>query len=193
MKRIFIVFCLLFVLGVSAPFASASGADSFDKNSTLQDNIASWLEGSKNGYFPFDGFNSDGYFDIALIYLNDELGFTITGGMSLDNGFAAVKSTQLPADAADLLSYFFTSPVSVDSVSYYMLAGKETISYEWNGSLIDVVPGSLFIGFTLGGDYAGMDVVLLLKPAPAPTPVPAAVWLLGSGIAGLGLLRRKLA
>lgn len=66
------------------------------------------------------------------------------------------------------------------------------LNHDWvlNGKTLTV--GTLLIGFNDkgGGDSDFDDFILAAKPKPANTPIPAAVWLLGSGIAGLAGIRR---
>ena len=60
--------------------------------------------------------------------------------------------------------------------------------YTYQGSNVlqhDAVTGTQLNTFTVGNGGIAMAYV------PTVVPIPAAVWLFGSGLAGLGFLRRK--
>ena len=194
MKRIFIVFSLLFCLGVSAPLASA--ADSFDVNKTLAENLAEWVDGSKSSAQPLPGFGSSSLFDIALIYANPEAGLArAAAGLANYKGFDVVQNVSIRVTPDEMAGRFTSSNPMISKVNFFILAGTESLSYEWDGKLINVVPGTVFMDFCLGFGVEGMDMIVMFTPAGtfSAVPVPAAVWFFGSGLAGIAVLRRKLA
>lgn len=195
MKRVFIIFSLLFCLGVTAPMAIA--ADSFDANLGLSENLEAWTEGSKSMYFHMEIFGSESLYDATLIYSSEHFMQTRSYNENMEtyNGFRVFESVKLNTPSSDMITRFVAQPeYQLDNVHYYMFFGSESLTYEWDGQLIDVVPGSVFMSFCLGGPCYGMDMVVLLTPAGSrAVPVPAAALLLGSGLAGLAALRRKMA
>lgn len=192
MKRIFIVFSIVLCLGVSAPFADAS--NTFDLNQDLSVNLDIWTVLSTDSFYKMPQFSSTSQFDAALIYADPQLLLTYSGGVALPefNGFSVMQNTYFSDD--DLVAYFLPGLVANITVDVFMFFGHETLAYEWDGKMIDLVPGTVFVGFNLGGGN-NMDMVLALTPAGTfnAVPLPAAALLLGSGVAGLTVLRRKLA
>lgn len=71
----------------------------------------------------------------------------------------------------------------LDKDATLSLAGAAPVTYE---------KGTIFFGFVLPGSNNFFDVIMAAGPfTPAAVPVPAAVWLMGTGLAGLVALRRK--
>jgi hypothetical protein len=115
-------------------------------------------------------YNSAGFF--YQVWINDLLpNFTSGTG----NGVQGLASASL--------SYPFTS------FDHDFLLGPGTYTLHIMGSVNASADGSSLITNRAGASLdmgAGMDIT------QAAVPVPAAVWLLGSGLIGLGGLRRKL-
>lgn len=81
--------------------------------------------------------------------------------------------------------------VSVAGAFYY----GEQLVYQPDGYGYDAVylsGGTIFIGLNFGWGNE-VDAILAFSPAPInAVPVPAAVWLMGSGLAGIVALRRRV-
>lgn len=194
MKRIFIVFSLLLALGISAPMANA--ADSFDANKSLSDNLAELAKATKTHIIPKGSFSGTTTFDVSVIYANAAVQLLYNSNVKEKSGFSMVENVAVDGTADSMLANFFNSfDHFVVDTKLFMSAGGKSMAYEWNGELLELKGGTVFMGLSLGLSNAeAIDLVFAIKPyKPAQTPVPAAVWLLGSGIAGLAVLRRKSA
>lgn len=194
MKRILIIFGLVFCLGMSAPLAKA--ADSFNFNESLNINLANWLTDTGVRFFEFPGFSSPGYFDVLLVYDHDLARSGLAGFnyQLFTNGFTGFQSVLLN-DLLDMYTAARSGNITAD-VSYYMLNGKDAVEYEWDGKNMAIPTGSLFVNITLydnGVALSNHDLILTPTGTFTPTPIPAAALLLGSGLAGLAVLRRKMA
>lgn len=190
MKRLFILGGLLLCLGISAPLAVA--ADSFDINRSLADNLAEWTDQSQSSYLKLLTFASNSQFDVLLAFADPDLMSGRPGGSLADHqGFKVLRDVSI--SNRDLVADFFPDLNAASAPDFFLFRGTESLAYEWDGKLINLVPGTVFMGFDLGGGN-GADMVLLLTPAGTynPVPLPAAVWLFGTGVAGLAVMRRKL-
>ncbi len=84
---------------------------------------------------------------------------------------------------------------------YYFADGTGTLTWvlaKTPGLVADILSGSLVTIFGAPADFTigymfnpGEKLTITANAAPAPVPVPAAVWLLGSGFAGLGFVRKR--
>jgi hypothetical protein len=102
-------------------------------------------------------------------------------------GSAPLGTGQTPAtqwiDLAGLLGKNAQFSISVGGV---VLDGQNTII------LKGTTPGEYLIGYNEGGRVGGdRDMNEPLLRAKTATPIPGAVWLLGSGLSGLAVFRRK--
>lgn len=195
MKRIFIVFSLLLTLGVFAPMAKAD--NSFNAGVSLKENLSIWLTDNNTKYnFMKYGFDSPDKFNVALIYVSPELQPIYQSSLTDFNGFAFATNVIIDGRMDSMLDNFFSGfdHSVVESSQVYMTQGSNPLVYEWDNKTISLVSGIAFMGFTIGAGPDAMDIVVAFAPTESfATPVPAAVWLLGSGIAGLVALRRKTA
>lgn len=73
----------------------------------------------------------------------------------------------------------------------YVLDNDVTFKFE-DQPEFSFAAGTIFFGFSLpGGSRNEVDVIMAGPVAPA-VPVPAAVWLMGTGVAGIVAMRRKM-
>lgn len=196
MKRALTALALVLCLGVSAPLASA--ADSFVFSNDLKDNLTLWLENSSLDFYKVVDFASADKYDIAVVFDRNRIrmDFPNITYDSLMGGFKGFQSAlideviNLHTDNAPV-----RGTVTAD-VQYFMLYGKGSEVYEWNNKTLNVVGGSVLATIALYDENSERIHVqdLLLTPAgELITPIPAAALLLGSGLAGIAVLRRKLA
>lgn len=77
-------------------------------------------------------------------------------------------------------------------LAMYQYTGADK-NYEWNGVSFLVPTDSIFVGLSIFGLPANMDLVFLVSKAANAVPIPGAIFLLAPGIAGIAALRRKMA
>ena len=72
----------------------------------------------------------------------------------------------------------------------WQLSQDFTITY--NGQTLLLKQGDIVVGYEDWGDSDYNDMVVLLTTRESSAvPIPGAVWLLGSGVIGLGIIRRR--
>lgn len=211
MKRLLAVFALLLALSVPQ-FASASsfafgpedgsGNSIFDTGTTLLDNLdalnaavggTAWFVPGSIEYF------SDTTFKFAgLGYSSYAQTFSITvyNGNTPVGSVAEGFNIAAPATVADL--YFEYYDVNLGSLERVALADLTMTVYQFYGSMDYVVDGvsygsvgSIFFGFSIPGSGNDIDFILAGTPYAPSVPVPAAVWLFGTGLAGVYAVRKR--
>lgn len=146
--------------------------------------------------------------------------FTGSNGITLTlennnaiEGWDANKGLELKiADSDAYLNLLFSSAVNIERLNYSHGSKKASmLVYVGLGEYVDTLLFDPSKGFLDLSSYSGITSLSIqlvagsqantgnfylsdisFGPAPAPTPVPAAVWLMGSGLAGLVALRRKV-
>lgn len=209
MKRLLLMLTMLATLlspGLSQASTFVFGS-AFDDALTLEQNLAA-LAGVSAGTFTEI---QPGNISTSTKYTLSAVGYSqkaVDAELNITVGHDVVFSTSKPFASgnefsADELMFRFTNFITDQSNNAFLsalLLDSTYISaaYELSEDLeIDgttYVEGTIFISFIIpdwDGYKSGTDFILALSPSAA-VPVPAAVWLLGSGVAGLMTLRRKL-
>lgn len=211
MKRLLIMLTMLATLlssGLSQAAPFVFGSD-FDDARTLAENL--------EAMFGADDFNSAftrisaGDIIADTKYTFTAIGYSaksVEAGLNITIGNDVVFSANKPFApgnefSADELMFRFTDYITSSSYNAFLsdlLPNGDYINsaYQLTADLVvngtAYVTGTIFISFTIP-DWEGYknenDFILALAPSAA-VPVPAAVWLFGSGVAGLVILRRKL-
>lgn len=75
--------------------------------------------------------------------------------------------------------------------SVYVLKNDVTFKFD-DQPEFSFAAGTIFFGFSLPGGSPNVVDVILAAPAAPAVPVPAAVWLMGTGLAGVIAMRRKM-
>ena len=114
-------------------------------------------------------------------------------------GAAADWASDLSGNLADYKIMFDGAPAeglslaAAFKVAYFV--GEDIVYQPTGQDAITIEAGTFFLGLSIPGyDNGGIDFVLAFSDMPfAPAvPVPAAVWLMGTGLAGLAALRRRV-
>lgn len=198
MKRALIALGLVLCLGVSAPLAGA--ADSFGLGANLNENLTAWLKDSGVAFFEFPVFSSASEYDVAVVFEPARargVPSLLSGieDVNFDNGYKGFQAVQVEDVIAKYTATDSKNDVIRAELQYYLLYGNKVVEYEWDGKLLNVVPGSLFVHITVYKNdnfFAEQDLIFTPK-GTFSTPIPAAALLLGSGLAGIAALRRKMA
>lgn len=187
MKRILIIFGLLACLVLPAQIASAY---SYDPGLLFSENIqALALEGngSVRNYTKTPQSAGDP-FDLIQIYSSSGVN-ALGGNNKTQEGFYFAEDI-LPETFRVSVSILGDTPLHSVIKDAYSVSIKNNVTYEYDGKSMTIYGGTKFLFVqTLDGDF-----VFAMTPAGIynAVPVPAAVWLLGSGLAGVAALRRKL-
>jgi hypothetical protein len=103
--------------------------------------------------------------------------FTLTGTLDSDQlGFGRIGFEDLESDGIYTLSLTDAFITPSNRATFEVSSGTITSPIELQGT----------------GDI-GYDYILTLEVAPAVVPIPAAAWLFGSALLGLGVVKRKKA
>ncbi|MCP4928101.1 MAG: VPLPA-CTERM sorting domain-containing protein [Gammaproteobacteria bacterium] len=141
--------------------------------------------------------------DTQAVVVNDGLAITAddTGGMIPDGTYdwieilGATTSDYCPLPGGDC-SGDPNSILVADGEEWTLAIFATDDSWFTGGGIPQSLPGS-YTAFLIGFDFdaVGNEIGVVLAPVDTLTvtavPVPAAVWLFGSALAGLGWLRRK--
>ena len=142
------------------------------------------------GYRGID-WNPAGYFGSSSQAISGAGG---SGGASIRNDFQILFTTPVTAFGVDLLAYSGFAAAGIISVydSAGVLLGDTSVNGAVGGSFFGWENaggiGKVFIHDNPNGNYIQFDN---LGFGAAPVPVPAAVWLLGSALAGVGAFGRR--
>ncbi len=114
--------------------------------------------------------------DLGIAYLTHFYDFNVPQGF-LDNPLISIPEGQ---------GYRFK----------FMLLNQD---YTWfptdnlKSKAITLTAGSILVGFEDGKDFDNNDMLFAIRNMnPSATPIPGAMWLLGTGIAGLVSVRRRM-
>jgi hypothetical protein len=112
-----------------------------------------------------------------------------------DNGAAAFQLAMWEIIEEDQNSFSLTDPGQNGDDSFYVKQGSNlnsavSTANDWLGRLDDIVPNYQLTYFIAHTDGSGAPLSQNLITA-TPIPLPAGIWLLGAGIGGLALARRR--
>lgn len=211
MMRLRMLVCLLIVLSFSA-VAHANYASPGIEDGKF---VSLFLENAGAAHKPLDSFGifNGMQVDVAIIGGNtawgQDSGGLIAGGGSLDQLITVAQAEAAGwyarVNNVPFNSLYFKSESPFSTGEYFSLTDanlgrekdrKALVAFEltsvlnYNGR--DYNAGTILVCFEdmhqyEAADYDYNDMIVAI----APTPVPAAVWLLGSGLAGLVALRRR--
>lgn len=184
MKRMFIIFGLLVCFALPAQIASAY---SFNSSLSLADNL-NGLVAEHGGRVINYSTSIIGQYD--LLQLSGPAGSNILDSGYAAEGFRIVQDVD--TDSFKLLDPY-TGEVALQSAitEAYMIKGTGSAVYEYNGQALPIYNGAvIFTVSTAAGNFTMMAISTGFY-SPSSVPVPAAVWLMGTGIAGLVALRRR--
>ncbi|OPY91204.1 MAG: hypothetical protein A4E72_00221 [Syntrophus sp. PtaU1.Bin208] len=186
MKKIFVLsFVLFFALFA---FTASSFADQWLDQVILFDQPT----GSSNAGGPPEsalGANNGSYFSIDV---PETLILAFTDNSALNGAGNDLKVYQVIAGDSDVDIY-----ASMDNIAYvYLGRTDKDVEYDLsNYAGLTYVNYLKFVGLDNGGSSAGFDLdaveALNSGAHQNPVPVPPAVFLLGSGLAGLAGLKKK--
>ena len=154
--------------------------------------------GNFTGATAFDGIRWVAAWSLAAERFAQVLTAPLVGGQTYDFSAYLLQAVRGDLDHVGGYALYLTSDASGDISSGALLGsiGPTTDSDDWEfASLTFVAPDDadslpVLVFSPLengsGGVYPGLDKISLTA-----VPVPAAVWLFGSALAGLGWLRRK--
>lgn len=221
MKQV-LTLCLLFVVAfanveIARADSFAFGAAGFDDQKTMLANLKSLLTAGQGQYIQSlsdpKSFLSMGSAYVALIGVSQDVvgtddtnSFVVmsdsSGGYVMESSSLSEywTSTSLALDQlslkwqggsavslTDILNNY--AGVTVSGAFYY---GQELVYQPDGYTPVSLSGGTVFIGLNLGLGNE-VDVILAFSAAPInAVPVPAAVWLLGSGVAGIMVLRKRM-
>ncbi len=200
------VFSALFAIGVTgamAPLAAAAKPVEYRFEAVLTsidfDGVYDEVTDTYQSYDfvprgTFDaGFASFGATDIGQtlsgsLVINDASGFYVDGTCTI-NGHGCFDA--YTTANSDLTQFFSSDDYSFELGIRFSGTGGSIYSIaDWAGSATDSV-GTFHYDEGWNTTFTLQNVTRI--DAPAPVPVPAAALLLGSGLAGLGVLRRRKA
>lgn len=220
MKRVLILLSLMAVLLVpqlaqAAPFFLGTNAEknmAFDDLTSVGDNLEylklldpnasftrqeiSYFDLYKTWQFTGVGFSDYAANNTLSMYTEDER-YTADSSVRFENEYTAedvwlgfFRQDLKQADVVDLLT-ILNDPNYVEEV--YVLDKDISFMLDQDSELFSFKAGTIFFGFKIPGNdsITQLDVILAANPSGPAVPVPAAVWLMGTGVAGLVALRRK--
>lgn len=126
--------------------------------------------------------------DEEIIKDNDKWEYRITLKNTSDPGYNIYdffKSTD------EEINFFETNIYGPGNWGF--ISGSQFINWYSSGKLYDIPPGEFRVfGFIMSEEIPQMtQSFAVLFTEPTPIPEPATILLIGSGLAGVGLLRRK--
>lgn len=212
MKRLLLFAALLMAITGGAQSAQAApfafGPSAFDDSLTLKANLESIVTGN-TGFIETtikDGSALTSQYMMLMAVsqgaASSNFGIYEAGSGTMMTGASTVAAdwgTGFFGDLGDYVVKFDGGPaqgISLANQLMIVLTYGDDIVYQpqgFDGYIVE--GGSMILGFDINGD-GGVDFVLGLSDVPfgqAPAvPVPAAVWLMGTGLAGIGALRRRI-
>lgn len=185
----------LFILGAFLLFLSNAIAAPLTKelivNGGFEDGITGWsvsgadeyyintLVGAHGGSLSFWGYDNNGYATLSQ---------TVSTTIGDKHDFSFWSNTSLNT-AANILGYSFDNGVTTFTVN-------TTSTLLWEETATSFIASSNYTDIefyfqTVPG--TGIWIIDDVSLKTTPTPIPAAIWIFGSGLAGLaGLRRRKM-
>lgn len=204
MKRI-LMLAMLLMLALGAQSALAApfvfGPSVFDDQTGLKENLEKLITGDTDLFefvMPTTGLTDRHIKLVAVSQTAINLNFglydasdnLLAGAGDADSAWA----TEFLGDMSDFVVKWNGGSKSLaDSLGIVYTYGDDPIAYSplrgLEGIYLD--GGTILFGMSLTGG-PGVDFVLAISDASfQPVPVPAAVWLFGTGLAGIAALRRR--
>lgn len=207
MKRLLILcFLAIFAFGgaASAKAEFLLGINGLDESASVLENLQNAAPGvgftqtlfyndrniAPELYLTFIAVN-EAASDVSL-FLNANIGSKKLDYYSGGWGSAA---TEIYTSNGRAPTFLFNAPQGTPyEVLWYTAGSDVTLSLLLGADAADTLTfaaGSVFGGLVIDGQV--MALVAISAAPPVVTPVPAAVWLFGTGLAGVAALRRKMA
>lgn len=207
MKRLLMLAMLLMLaLGgaqsaLAAPFAF--GPDPFDTSASLKENLEKLVTGNtviqRENIAPGD-FGQQYMLLVAVsdyavsqnfvVYDSANNVLTSAGTIAQDWGSGALGDLSGYSISWDGLN----SPISLNNYLNAVYSFGDDFVYQPDGETgVVVTNDTYFFGFSIPGSGNNVDFIIAFGSEPfSPVPVPAALWLMGSGLAGLVALRKRV-
>lgn len=182
MKRILIVFGLLVCFALPAQIASAysyNPAESFEAN--LEALVDSGAKDGRKDFFPTMALSQMPDLDVIQVYGTNVLNTPLSV-----SGFDMMQGVKFQEVEMFIYSSIGTNLMFSVSKAYSVKGIGNDVFLDG----LNVRAGDIFV-FVENSVVGDMVFLVTATGHHNPVPVPAAIWLMGSGVAGLMALRRR--